>query len=416
MFMPLTDVERSAEIAHLQHQLKVKQAEIMSLLEITEAINSNLSSSGLMSIFESTVTKRIGIRRVAVFLPAETGWTCAVSSGVDEQILAKNIPAEFHQFRYLTKLSRSDGWLKESFDIVMPVFHKEKPLAFALLGNIPEQDDAILEEKLNYIQTIFNIIAVAIENKRLFRLQTAQDSLKRELELAGQMQTMLIPSQLPSDERLQIAAVYLPHLDVGGDYYDFFHINENEVAFCVGDISGQGIAAALLMANFQASLRALIHLNPTPENLIRQINTRVMEITRGEKFITLFFARFNFKTRELQYVNAGHNPPVLMANNKIQLLEDGCTILGMFENLPYVHSGAVTLPVNSFLFCYTDGLIEVENENGEQLEATRLIEFLKLNNTKQMEEINNDLLDYLVEFKQKNIFKDDITIFSCRIF
>ena len=171
--------------------------------------------------------------------------------------------------------------------------------------------------------------------------------MKKELELAAQVQTLLIPDQLPKDDAIEMAAIYQPHRDIGGDYYDYLEVNEDEIVFCIADISGKGIAAALLMANFQAQLRAYLRQNYLPiTDFIQQLNKNVNQITRGDKFITMFLAKYNKATRVLKYINAGHNPPVLLQNGKSQLLDKGCTILGMFEELPFVNMQEITLELS----------------------------------------------------------------------
>jgi hypothetical protein len=161
--------------------------------------------------------------------------------------------------------------------------------------------------------------------------------MQRELKLAADMQNMLVPSDLPNNERIEVSAFYKPHTNIGGDYYDFIQINENEIAFCISDISGKGIPAAILMANFQANMRILLTRRYSLPQFIEVLNTKVLEITKGEKFITLFIATYSYVTKKMTYVNAGHNPSILYNNGEIHLLDKGCTILGMFDTLPYVN-------------------------------------------------------------------------------
>src|ERR1019366_3106072 len=121
-------------------------------------------------------------------------------------------------------------------------------------------------------------------------------------------------------------------------------------------ISGKGIPAALLMANFQANLRTLITRKYQLPQSIDILNGKVGEITKGEKFITLFIATYNCQTRILTYVNAGHNPSILYNKGDVQLLDQGCTILGMFDTLPYINFGEVKIEPGSLIVNYTDGL------------------------------------------------------------
>lgn len=406
--------EKKLSPAYLQEQLNIKTTELNSLLEITQAINNNLSSSGLLKLYEDILVKEIGIGKIAVFT-LFSNWKCDNHFGVTEKFVRSIHKRELLSFNSVTTLKKDKHPFAQVFDIIIPVFHKDQPLAYTLLGDVNNMQYSSLDERLNYIQTISNIIAVAIENKKLFKEQLRRESLVKELELGGQMQTMLIPENLPKDERMEMDGTYLPHLDVGGDYYDAIKLNDNEYIFCIGDISGHGVAAALVMANFQASLRLIVKQESSLKKIIQDLNVKVNEITRGEKFITLFLAHYNFANHTLQYINAGHVPPVLMQHNKIKFLEEGCTLLGVFEKLPKITCGNIQLE-EGFLLCYTDGLTELENEKKQPFGIERLIEFTKSNYHKKAETFNNELIDELVIFKGKQMFTDDISVLSCRFF
>jgi len=195
-----------------------------------------------------------------------------------------------------------------------------------------------------------------------------QEALKKELELASKMQSMLIPSQdiLPSDDRIHIKAFYHPHLEVGGDYYDYVELSKNEIGFCISDVSGKGMSAALLMSNFQANLRALFTHEISLPALIESLNQRVMHAAHGEKFITMFLAKFNFKTRELEYINAGHNHPLMYHKNRneLRLLSKGCVGIGMLDEIPMIRKGSITLEEPTKILCYTDGLTDLLDGKG----------------------------------------------------
>jgi phosphoserine phosphatase RsbU/P len=397
----------------LKQQVALKQTQLNALLEITQAINNNLSADGLLELYANVLRDEMGINRMSVYTHFEN-WNCVKSYGVSNEERPANIAEEMKSFIHISNLKKIKHKFSPTYEIVIPSYHKNQPMAATLLGSVGNLKGESLEERLNFIQIITNIIAVAIENKKLFKEQLKQQGLKQEMELAGQMQTMLIPESLPQDERMEMDAIYMPHLDVGGDYYDFIQLNEDEFMFCVGDISGHGIAAALLMANFQSSLRSLIIQQESLKDFIKLFNHKVNEITRGEKFITLFLAKYNCYTRELQYINAGHTPPVLYQNGGVQELEKGCTILGMFEQLPSISSGTIELEKDAFLFCYTDGLVELENEKEEQFEVPRLLEFIKANHGKRVKQFDKDMLDCLIKFKGRKLFTDDITFLTCR--
>ncbi len=268
-----------------------------------------------------------------------------------------------------------------------------------------------------YILTITNIIAVAIENKRLFRRQLEQSRMKREMELASEMQLQLVPAVLPSDECYELASIYKPQLGIGGDYFDYIDLSASEFAFCVADISGKGVAAALLMANFQASLHSLIRAEPDTPAFIRALNAAIFKVTQGDRFITFFLAKFDKKSRILRYVNAGHNPPFMFLHGELIKLDKGCTFLGSFEDIPgEIGVGEVHIPGKAMALLYTDGLSDLRNEKDEFM-TEEFIENIVSDHHKLPAGVFNDLLLERIEaFKGSTTYPDDLTVLTAKFF
>ncbi len=407
-----TSVDIDARSVELARLLKLKEQQLNSLLQVTQAINSNVSARGLLKLYENMLLK-LGVTRLAIFIHNKK-WICTNAYGINVKEAEELLCSQLLSFKQITKINRITHSLGNDFELVVPVYHKEIPLAFTFIDSV-DSDHGSVEAQLNYIQTISTVIAVAIENKKLFRVQMKQKFLKSEMELAGQMQIMLIPGKLPYNERICIAGTYLPHQEVGGDYYDYLELSDDECLFCIADISGKGVAAALLMASFQASLRSYAEKQNSLEMLIASLNTRVNDITRGEKFLTLFLAKYNLVTRTLEYVNAGHNPPVLIHDGETRLLQEGCTILGMFEKLPYVHVQNIVLNETFLLFCYTDGLIDIQSPDEGVLDVAHLVSFLERNCHLAPIELNKTMVDYMVSFKGSQMITDDISLLTCKV-
>jgi sigma-B regulation protein RsbU (phosphoserine phosphatase) len=285
-----------------------------------------------------------------------------------------------------------------------------------LIGDIDEQKIEISPtiKHLPFVQTLTNIIIVAIENKRLVRESLLQVASRKELELASEMQNMLFPDKLPDNNQLSIHAYYQPHHQVGGDYYDFIKLNDYEVVFCVADVSGKGVSAALLMANFQANLRALFKHNTSLTEIIHELNTLVFDNAKGEKFITIFLARYNLVTRMLTYINAGHNPPLMICSNTLLQLTTGGIGVGMLPEIPRIREGVVHVSPQTVLLCYTDGLVEQKNDEGEDFGMDRLIQIILQSDAPEMKKLNTSIILSLDKFKQDMSYVDDIALFSCR--
>lgn len=395
--------------------LAVKQQQIDSLLEITRAVNNNMPISALSRIYENILRAQLGVNKVALFIKgADDVWGCITPEGMPESILNYDVKGKFSSFSFTMPVAALKDEALEGFEFLSPVMHQKEPIGFVLIGVFGNDSSDTKEEKLKFIQTITNVIVVANENKKLFKSQLDQLIMQKELKLAADMQNMLVPSKLPNNEQIEVSAFYKPHKNVGGDYYDFITIDENEIGFCISDISGKGIPAAILMANFQANMRILLTRKYSLQEFIDILNTKVIEITKGEKFITLFVATYNYSTRILSYVSAGHNPSILYTNGNIQLLDQGCTILGMFDTLPFITSGEVKVEPGSVLITYTDGLSEASNKSGDLFEMEGLIDFTTKNHALPLADFNTQLLDNVITFMDGNDFDDDITLLSLR--
>lgn len=402
-------------VAQLEQLLQAKQMEINSLLEVTQSINNNLSADKLFRIYEFTLRGQLGVEKAVVFFN-DNRWKIVCNYGTKNNYEYFNIEKEILSSQSMNELKKSGLTIFQEFTNVLPVYHKKTPLAFVFIPEIKGLNEKSKEEKLKFIQTITNIIVVAVENKRLFKRQLEQEAMKKEMELAAQMQALLIPSVLPNDKKIEMSAVYIPHHEIGGDYYDYVYLNKDELVFCIADISGKGIPAALLMANFQANLRACVYQEIPFKQLIPLLNRKVLEIAKGEKFITLFIAKYNSKTRKLSYVNAGHNPSLLYNKKKISYLKQGSTLLGVFEEIPFVNVEEITLGKNAFLVNYTDGLTDTEDELGNRFEEKGVEEFFKKHKSPAPQEFVNQIIRHLTNFKGKNLFSDDITVLCCKIF
>jgi sigma-B regulation protein RsbU (phosphoserine phosphatase) len=396
---------------------RIKDIKLNSLLEITKAINNNFSTEQLLQIFEDVLENQLSIGKLVLFSNEyEKGWKCILKYGVGQEYNEINVERDLLPIKEIGTINFSKKVLNKSFEIIVPVFHKSQPLAYVLIGDLEDKVEVSPAIKhLPFVQTLTSIIVVAIENKKLAKETIRQAAMKKELELASEMQSMLFPSTLPHDNKLDTAAFYLPHQEVGGDYYDFIWLNENECAFCVADVSGKGVAAALLMSNFQANLRILFNHTTSLSELVRELNTKVMASAKGEKFITLFIAKYNLVTHTLTYVNAAHNPPLLSTGNSISTLKIGCTGLGMFDEIPKIKEGIISITPGTSIVCYTDGLVELENDSAEDFGIDKLKEIIKKNPTLDMKSLNKLIMETIITYKQSKPYIDDIALFSVRI-
>jgi sigma-B regulation protein RsbU (phosphoserine phosphatase) len=397
-----------------QERIEVKDLKLNAILDVTLAINSNVSKKELFEIYEN-VLKQLNIEKLVLFIN-DSQWKKVLSYGLEDQKIEVSVDKDLLEYEDISEVNSITEGPLSGFDLVVPVYHKTKPIAYLLIGDTINESIRIspIIKHLNFIQTFTNIISVAIENKRLAKEEIQQERTKKELELASQMQSMLLPNHLPQNEHLEISAYYQSHQKVGGDYYDVIWLDENRICFCIADVSGKGISAAILMSNFQASVRVLAETSDTLEEFVRKLNTKVIDSAQGDRFITMFVGVFDIAKSELRYVNCGHNPPILKNGEDIEYLKLGSPGLGMLDEIPVVKMGTVHLKDNSILVCYTDGLSEVENEQMEEFGTDRIVDAITAASNTSMKELNSNLITSLDTFRGQNNYIDDIAIVSCR--
>jgi len=386
---------------------KEKSFQLHTILELTQSVNHNISADLLFQKYRDLLDGHLGIDKYVV-CTFQGVWTAEFSKNVivsDTMIQSMALYKDSEVIR-----GHSD------FGYVISVYHKEHPLAVILLSKPNAEGLGDDEDILAFLQTVSNIILLAVENKRLFKRELERLQYDKELELASKVQNMLLPAQLPKNSLYEFSGKYLPYKGIGGDYYDVIHINKNEFIFCIADISGKGVAAALVMANIQAYINASTAYFNTLEDLVFKLNKKVFSITKGDSYLTLFIAKYNMLTKELQYINAGHTPPIVANNTGMSLLEKGCTILGVFEYIPTLESDIKVLSDATLILCYTDGLTELMDENGTAYGSTRLMNFVERNKNLTTTLFNKLLFEDLTLFRGENQFDDDISVLSCKFF
>lgn len=385
------------------------------MLEITQAINKNSSSSILFEMLEVILNVHLKIGKVRLLIRESEHFYCAARFGGEfenAKALQQTCQA-LSDYKNITFLKSNPDALLNKYEYFVPVFHKDEFLAFVLIGDFYTGHE-LLDNDLNFIQTLINVIVVALENKKLFQERVDRERLQRDMELAVEVQGMLIPRSLPKTGSVEVGATYLPNQNIGGDYFDFIKLGSDEFLWCIADASGKGVSAALLMANLQASLRAWTSVESDLVKVTERLNEIVVSNTNGERFITLFLGLYNEKTRLLKYVNAGHNPPILITDKKVKFLKEGTTIIGAFDKLPSVRVGSEVLSSGSLIFNYTDGLVESPNEE-VYISDEELVEHLLNNSHMTVDDLNEAILRNIQLANHARMNSDDITILSIRI-
>lgn len=402
----------------LELKISLQELKLNALLEITTAINNNLPTDQLLNNFSFVLKQQLNFRRFVLFIKQES-WDCILKEGIKGKIEVEDNIHDLLRFKETTLLVDSNSTLLKEFNVVVPVLHLGQALAYLLLSDNQLKPATLLDadSHLTFAQTLTSIVSVAIENKRLVKSNVIKEIISKDLEVASELQKLLFPSDLPSDRKMDVHAKYIQRHAIGGDYYDFIPLGDEEYILCIADVSGKGISAALLMANFQATVRTLFKYQRFElAFLMEELNKKVVLNAKGEKFITFFIAHYNASSRKLTYINAGHNHPMLFMNRKVQPLISGCIGLGMLDELPSIQIGSLTLSCSATLVLFTDGVVEIEDINGEQFGVERLIKDIKAYSGLKMEDMNNIIFSHLTEWCGTLNFDDDTAIMSCKFF
>lgn len=368
-------------MANERNVVRLYKEKLNLLLDVAQTVNEDSTVEELMQEFETLLRDELQVGKILVFTLAETGWRCILQCNVaDTQRDQIDIEHDLKEMNAIENLALCENKALEGFDAVIPLRHKHRVMGYVLVGDT-ELGDGISPtlRNLKFIQILSNLLIVAIENKKMQSRILRQESLRQELALASRIQAGLIPPEgmLLQTGHTRARSYYHPHDQVGGDYFDIMQLSPRSVGFCMADVSGKGVAAALLMSNFQAMVRSLFTAHCDLRKLVAEFNRRVCQNTKGEKFITLFIGRYDCLTGHLSYVNAGHLPPLLNSRGHVRELVSGSIGLGMLDELPGVDKGDVRLHRGDLLVMFTDGLIETEEQSGYGSNAEKLMAIMR---------------------------------------
>jgi len=233
------------------------------------------------------------------------------------------------------------------------------------------------DEDLKLMTLLANLAAVKIENARRLQDSIEKEKMEKELELAAQIQKDFLPRETPSFPGFEIAGDTLPCYQVGGDYFDYFPVEAHRLGVVVADVSGKGVGASLLMASLRAALHAEIHPQYDIQKMASKLNDFVHRSSSPNSFITFFYGELNRKTGELRYVNAGHNPPLVLGRKgRVRRLESTGFCLGMFPSGEYPER-SITLQPGETVVLFTDGMTECRDKENRPFEEEKLVEILQ---------------------------------------
>src|SRR5579885_746812 len=372
----------------------------MLLEDLSESVRSIVDEENLLDTVARRISESLHVSHFAVLLNGEGTLRPVYCLGLDPapQVAlpenskvvevvkqAKQPPQSYfdHKDNWIHSTPESELVTLKAIgaQLLLPIGTKEKLMGLFSLG--PKLSEAPYSlSDVHLLRSVALQTGLALENSRLTKTiaqeMAQREKLNREIEIAREVQERLFPQRLPVIAGIDCFGACRPALGVGGDYYDFLTLPNGDLGIAIGDVSGKGIAAALLMASLQASLRGQVLAGHTDlAQLITNVNQLIYETTTPERYVTFFYGQYHRESRTFQYVNAGHNPPLVLRQSqdgKIHVirLETGGPVIGAFRDVPY-QQGSLTLEPGDIFVGFTDGVSEAMNLQDEEWGEARLI-------------------------------------------
>ena len=372
------------------------------LTELSEQVRAMVETKSLLETVAARISETLHVPQIAVLLsgggpyrPAYamgygdlSGVAFPPGTGTIKVLKSEKEPARVYLNDRESWIYREDAVTDDErhklaalhSELLLPLAVRDKLLGFISLGP-KKSEEPYTGSDVRLLKFVAAQTGLALENANLMREiadEVAQrERLNREVEIAREVQERLFPQKLPAIAGLDYAGYCRPALGVGGDYYDFLALPQGHLGVAIGDVSGKGIAAALMMASLQASLRG--EATRAPENLaaaVGNVNRLVYEASAENRYATFFYGQYDPTTRKFDYVNAGHNPPMLFHCSTgqwiVTRLDVGGTVVGLLETFPY-QQGSVSLAPGDLLIAYTDGISEAMNFADEEWGEDRMM-------------------------------------------
>jgi len=408
------------ELQEANRKLDRKIQQLGTLFEIGRELNSTLNSEKILNILAYAVMGEMMIQHCLIFLKDEGKMQLKLIKGSrDSREVAERIAAFEELSAYLCRITEpqrvSTPPLKDlGIAVLVPMRIQEETKGIIAIGDRATGED-YKHNELEFLSTLGNQAMISLENARLFEEALEKQRMEEELAIAREIQKGLLPKAPPEIKGYDIEGVNLPSEQVGGDYYDFIKIDDTHYGIAIADVAGKGTPAALLMANLQASLRALASEYLSPKEVVFKINNLIFRNTDIATFITFFYGILDTKKRTFTYTNAGHNPPYLLhRDGSLRTLTEGGLILGMMENVIYGEQ-RIQLAPGDLIVMFTDGVTEVINQREEEFGEERLVRIIRENRSAEAKQLINKINDALRRFTGGVHQNDDITLVVMRI-
>ena len=383
-----------AELRSTNRDLDGRIQQLNTLFDLSQEFNATIDRDRLIRLLSLTLMGQMLVSRHVVAISREGAKPGELPESPVEVVSAKGVSADSTDEAKLRQLWSIRGrhlvngestelspdvsqWLIDNrIALAIPVQHQGDTCGVLCLGQ-KQTKQPYSEADIDFLSALANLFIVSMQNSFLVEERIEKERLEEEMRLARQIQEKLQPSEMPKLGGLDLAMVALPSRHVAGDYVDVIKLDNDRVLTAIGDVTGKGMPASLLMSNIQACLHMVLPLDMTLEEATGHMNRVICSNTGFDKFITYFHGIYTASTQEFEYVNAGHNPPVVLrSDDRVELLEVGGLLLGVMSGVTY-ERGKIRLEPGDVVAMFTDGVTEAMNRDEEEYGEERLIESLR---------------------------------------
>lgn len=406
------------ELKRVNRVLDNRIHRLNSLFELSKEFGLISEKSRATKLLVYSIIGQLLISKFAVVL----------SDGTDKQILESKFPeaellialsdvkiaeveSSIGKDAILTKYSRLD---ELKIDLIVPMQLHGETKGLILLGRRVNQSE-YTESDIEFIYSVGSLAIISLENRRLFNEALEKQKMEEELEIARDIQKNLLPHSIPEYKKFDVAAFNMPSKQVGGDFYDIIPLDDSSFCIAIADVSGKGVPAALLTANLQAFLKIICKHGMSLSEATELINDLVTDNTMDGKFITFFWGVLDEKDLSFNYVNAGHNPPLLIRKKKIIKLDKGGIILGVMKTFTPYESPTIPLQKEDVIVLFTDGITEAMDKNGNEFSDERLEELVLKSAHLSVSEITENIRQAVQDYAAGTVQSDDITLLVVKV-
>jgi sigma-B regulation protein RsbU (phosphoserine phosphatase) len=415
------DLVALEKLTAANRRLSQKLQVMSTLFEISNELTLTWDEPAALSLVADAVSGQLMVDSCALYLAEGDRVSLQFSRGFSAGLLTPALelnpdharslagPVTTSDKLNLTMRKRLGG--EDLIGLMVPFAFREKLRGLFVLGHRPAGENYVRDD-LEFLAILGGMTAATLENIRHFKRSIEQQRVDKDLALARRIQQSLLPPGRLEADWFRLEAACKPAYHVGGDFFDYRDLPGKNVALIIGDVSGKGISASILMSYLLAGLRSLISTGIEPAEALDAVNRILLDSTNPDQFSTLFFGILESDSHSLIYINAGHPPPILLkADETIEKLSKGGMLLGAFSD-PRYRTSRVGLDPGDLLVFYTDGVLDARNPDGDTFSSRRLIKAIRRSRGLEPMDVCANILSTIGLFQSEEPQFDDLTLMT----